>query len=330
MHILAVNNFFIFTPSARKKGIMLVHKKFLGFACAFLFFLSPLFVHAQTPLNAGMVQGIWFSDTAFVERKSVRIYSAIQNQSGVDIAGTAEITVDETPVATREFSALNGRIIEVWADHAFTPGPHSVGVRIVEAYRSDIGAEAELASIAYGIVPARAIVVDSDTDSDGIGNVQDNDDDNDGISDEVEKQNGTNPLDSNDFTIATDTEAFIQSLLTDKAPKAARYYQQTGETITETIDPLAQNLKRKADNTKEGLVSTIQGFKKPDAPEDQSLWRTVLGSSEAQLANTARLSMVWLLSLISFILKHWVWSVSLFSLMFLWFFFRRRFGREQF
>ncbi len=45
-----------------------------------------------------------------------------------------------------------------------------------------------------------------DTDGDGIGNNADPDDDNDGISDEYEKQVGTDPLDSKDTPLDTDKD----------------------------------------------------------------------------------------------------------------------------
>jgi len=122
------------------------------------------------------------------------VYTAIQNNSGSDIQGTIEFLVNGKSVGESAFSIINGRIIEVWTDWEVTQGNHSVAASIKEAFKVEIGKEPELISLGNTLLGASEVFADQDTDKDEIGNLEDTDDDNDLLSDETEKQLGTDPL----------------------------------------------------------------------------------------------------------------------------------------
>lgn len=165
--------------------------KLLFFA---LLFLPVSFVSAQE-LNAGFVQGLWYSKVPFFAGETVRIYTAIQNNSGFDITGTVTFLDNGESVGESVFSAVNGRIVEVWTDWEVTQGNHSVGANIKEALKVEVGKEPESISLGNALLGESQVFADEDTDKDNVGNLQDADDDNDLVPDETEEALGTNPLD---------------------------------------------------------------------------------------------------------------------------------------
>ena len=159
-----------------------------------LFLFSPFSLVLAQELNAGFIQGVWYSKTPFFAGETIRMYTAIQNNSGFDIQGTVEFLVNGIAVGESSFSAINGRIIEVWNDWRVTQGNHSVGATMKEVFRVEIGKDPEPISLGTGVLATNQVFVDEDTDKDGIGNLIDPDDDNDSLSDILEKTLGTDPL----------------------------------------------------------------------------------------------------------------------------------------
>lgn len=155
-----------------------------------LCFIFPLISLAT---NAGIVQGLWYGTDAFFAGEEARIYVAVRNNTGADLSGTVEFFVNDKKIERKNIEALDGRIIESWAD--WTP---SYGTSTVSATLS----RTEISSTASGtqaveVVSALAediIFVDRDTDGDDVGDREDTDDDGDGISDTDEAKNGTDPL----------------------------------------------------------------------------------------------------------------------------------------
>lgn len=162
----------------------------------FLVLGLPVSFTLAQELNAGFVQGLWYSKTPFFAGETVRMYTAIQNNSGFDIQGTVEFLVNETRVGESSFSAINGRIIEVWTDWNVTQGNNSVAANIKEAFKVEIGKDPEPISLGAALLGVNHVFADEDTDQDNIGNLEDTDDDNDLLTDELEETLGTNPLDS--------------------------------------------------------------------------------------------------------------------------------------
>lgn len=142
--------------------------------------------------NAGIVRGLWYDQENIFAGQSVRIYVAVRNNTGGDLSGTVEFFVNDSRIERNNISALDGRIVESWAD--WTP---SYGTSTITATLS----RTELTTTASGtkavaVISALAedtFFVDYDTDRDNLGDSEDTDDDNDGVSDAAEKAAGTDP-----------------------------------------------------------------------------------------------------------------------------------------
>jgi hypothetical protein len=154
----------------------------------------PALAQNNNPLNAGFVSGLWYSQIPFFAGDKIRIYTAIQNRSGFDITGKVQFFNQAQVIGEADFSALNGRLIEVWTDWTASEGNHRLWAKITEAKKSEIGQEPEAISLIFDSSPPNEVFVDLDTDGDQIGNQQDLDDDNDGLSDEAELAQGSDPL----------------------------------------------------------------------------------------------------------------------------------------
>lgn len=156
---------------------------------AFVIVFLPSFALAQST-NAGLVSGIWYSKTPFFVGETIRIYTAVQNQSGKDILGTVTFLNNGNTIGELEFSSSAGRLIEKWIDWKVTEGTHKFQIKLINV-KSSSGESVILANSTSGVDEKFA---DLDTDGDGIGNRNDEDDDGDGISDIDEVKNGTDPL----------------------------------------------------------------------------------------------------------------------------------------
>jgi hypothetical protein len=170
-----------------------------------LFFLIfPIFVLAQST-NVGIIKGIWFSEDIFFADDPIRIYTAIQNNSGDDIEGIVEFFDNDISIGKKNFTSLNARISEVWMDSIISEGEHNYSVQITEALINRPG-EANEIIIPRVIESDETLVADVDTDGDNTGDAEDLDDDDDGFSDKEEEEEGTDPLDESSIPNTEDNK----------------------------------------------------------------------------------------------------------------------------
>lgn len=157
--------------------------------CIFLSLLFPFVSSAQ--INAGFVQGIWYSKDPFFADKEVRVYVALRNNADGDLTGKVQFLDNGELIRERSVSALEGDVVDTWTDWMPSYGEHKI-----EAILTDVVIDSDEEQQATVTVSLAEDVrfVDYDTDDDGVGNTEDADDDNDGVEDEVEIQNGTDPL----------------------------------------------------------------------------------------------------------------------------------------
>lgn len=160
-----------------------------------LFLLMPFYAFAEEP-NAGFVQGLWYSAEPVFAGVPTRIYVAMRNNTGHDLTSTVRFTDNGKRIGTFEVSALEGRLVEAWVDWEPTYGEHTITATVSDAKLHIIGGNTESIDIA-GITASDTLMVEYDTDRDGIGNPTDTDDDNDAVSDTDEQARGTNPLVTN-------------------------------------------------------------------------------------------------------------------------------------
>jgi len=154
--------------------------------------LFPFFASAEE-FNAGIVQGLWYDQETVFAGKPVRIYVAIRNNTGSDLSGTVEFFDGERKIERKNVQALNGRIIESWADWTPAYGDHTLRATLSRIELHQIGTTTQEVEVTSALAED-TLFVDRDTDDDGRGDQTDPDDDNDGISDEEEKEQGTDPL----------------------------------------------------------------------------------------------------------------------------------------
>ncbi|MCH8244734.1 hypothetical protein IIB97_02515 [Patescibacteria group bacterium] len=256
----------------------------------FLLLFVPIATASGQTLNAGFVQGVWYSKTPFFAGETVRMYTAIQNNSGSDIQGTIEFLVNGNSVGESSFSAINGRIAEVWTDWKVTQGNHSVEVNIKEAFKIEVGKTPEPISLNAGVLGANEVFVDEDTDQDGIGNMEDEDDDNDGLTDQEEEVQ-TDPLnpdtdgdginDQEEVNAGTNPlvkESALQETEEEMTPKES-LLKEIADTITQEylpflvqkVDSLLENTTEKLKEQRRELQEKKKTFLAGENPEPLSL-----------------------------------------------------------
>lgn len=159
-----------------------------------VFFLALTTTALAQEFNAGFVQGLWYGDKTIFAEKETQIYVAIRNNTGAELTGRVEFFDNGDLIERNNVSALDGRIIESWADWTPSFGEHTITATLS---RIEVGAGTEAVEVTSSLAED-ILFVDYDTDDDGIGNEDDTDDDGDGISDKDEKENNTDPLDADD------------------------------------------------------------------------------------------------------------------------------------
>ncbi|MDP2692651.1 MAG: thrombospondin type 3 repeat-containing protein [bacterium] len=179
--------------TSKLKSLIYKFEIFIFFLFFSSFFLYPPIVSAQQ-VNSGFVSGIWYSQTPFFAGETIRIYSAIQNEAGFDIAGKLRFFDGEEIIGESEFSSISGHLIEEWIDWTVTQGEHNIKIEIIDAVKSSPNSNKEPIELLSNTSPIDAKFADIDTDKDRVGNQIDEDDDNDGLTDEREIELGTDPL----------------------------------------------------------------------------------------------------------------------------------------
>ncbi|TSC55989.1 MAG: Cell surface protein [Parcubacteria group bacterium Greene0714_21] len=211
---------------------------------AFLGIFSLLFfcfttAQAQT-LNAGLVSGIWYSKTPFFAGETVRIYAAIQNNSGFDIAGKVKFLKDGSALGEFSFSAAKGGLVQTWTDWKAQEGTHKIMAEVVEMKRLQIGKPPESITLGSSVGAASVVSVERDTDQDQIADPEDPDDDNDGLTDEKETILRTNPL--NPDTDGDGIKDNVDRILVKESKAGEKIYSNLEEQIDSFVETVTEKL----------------------------------------------------------------------------------------
>ena len=200
--------------------------------------------------NVGIIKGIWFSKTQFFDGDTIRIYTALQNNSGADVEGEIAFFDNDRLIGKKSFSALNARIIESWIDTRVYSGEHIFSVKINKIAKSTPG---DITPIqAESITSDRIVVVKLDTDGDGIANDSDDDDDGDGYLDDEEKEAGSDPLNSK--SIPKKEEPQQQNNTTQQTILPRQEEDKSQEELLEQSPEIIQKLAEKNDVVKSLVV----------------------------------------------------------------------------
>jgi hypothetical protein len=175
------------------------------FLIVLLLLLTPVFSVGAQEINAGFVQGLWYSQESFFAGDPVRIYVALRNNTGSDLSGTVEFFDGEDRIGRKNVEALDGRIIESWVDWTPTYGSHTISATLSRIELHTVGSSTQQLSVTSELAQD-TLFIDHDTDGDTIGNEDDSDDDGDGISDKEEVARGSDPLEPDTQQEDTDEE----------------------------------------------------------------------------------------------------------------------------
>ncbi|MEK7481056.1 MAG: thrombospondin type 3 repeat-containing protein [Patescibacteria group bacterium] len=235
--------------------------------------VTPLFSAAQGEINAGFVSGLWYSRYPFFAGETVRLYAAIQNNSGFDIKGTVQFSNNDKLIGAQPFSAVNGRLVDAWVDWTPQKGVWRLGLTIVAAQKFEPGKDPEPITLTFSSFQKENVVVDGDADGDHMGDSQDTDDDNDSLSDREEKEHGTDSL-------VADTDG---DGLSDK------------KEISGGTDPLKPPEKVKSNtaevpgNTLEIVGNTLKEKTQAYAPRIAQSTQKLIEAIDARASNAARI-----------------------------------------
>ncbi|MFT5436630.1 MAG: hypothetical protein ACI840_001278 [Ulvibacter sp.] len=253
---------------------------FLSLAFALLNFSV---VHAQqiSPVNIGLVSGVWYSEVPFFSGDRIRMYSAIQNQSGFDVIGVIRFFDNDELISEEDFTALNGRLIEVFTDWDVTEGEHTITVKFAKVLKSEIGGEEPIDDIVSGVLIKDIKYADVDTDNDNIGNIVDTDDDGDGVSDDTELSMGLDPLNSDSdgdgINDGDDSDPLVPQTKNDNIKEVStpdildgivNTVKKVEEKTTNIIDEYANDFKDIILNKKEKIRQEIDLINKADTNND--------------------------------------------------------------
>ena len=154
--------------------------------------LSPSLVQGAS-LNAGFVEGLWYSGDPIIVGEPTRIYVALRNNTDHDLTGTVRFSDNGTRIGTSYVNALPGRLVEAWIDWTPQYGEHKIVATLSDVRVHILGEDPGLGAV-EDTIAEDVLFADYDTDKDGISNEIDTDDDGDTVSDTDEITKGTDPL----------------------------------------------------------------------------------------------------------------------------------------
>lgn len=105
---------------------------------------------AAATLNAGVVDGVWFSTNEPRAGEPVTLYTAVHNQSEENVSGSVAFVVDEDIIGTADFRVAPNDIARVAHTHVFSRGTFNVRAYIVAS---------ETGEVASAIAPSRTLTV---------------------------------------------------------------------------------------------------------------------------------------------------------------------------
>lgn len=196
--------------------------------------------------NAGFVQGLWYSADEIFAEQPVRVYVALRNNTEHDLTGTVTFTDNGSRIGSSQISALPGRLVEAWADWTPTRGEHELRATLSNIQIHEIGGTTTRIEVESDLAED-VLIVDIDTDKDGVGNSEDADDDNDMISDEDEITAGTDPL------------TYTKKLEPEKKTEETEGEENTDTTDDTTTGTASSGLERFFDDSTR-IDSFLSGF----------------------------------------------------------------------
>ncbi len=233
---------------------MLSQKTSVVLTATFIFSLLvlPAFGALDTKYVGFVDSSLWFDREPFFSGEEVRIYTTLANSSSADFKGSVEFYDGDAVIDSADVTLeRNGGFQVVWVDWTPTEGDHSVGVKIVDATLTPPGGEPESVVYENNNTYSQDRFIDTDTDGDGVGNIEDLDDDNDNILDSEDEE----PL------IATIYDDKEESLKKDLEEKSTEIVSKLGEFASSTSPKIATAVEKTIDAIEEFRVTQSKNIK---------------------------------------------------------------------
>lgn len=216
-----------------------------------LFIVSFNFSFAKESENFGLANGIWFSEKEFFKGDKIFVNSIFYNESNTKIKVKVVFLDNKKSFFEKEFEVEKKDLFYIKAPYIAKEGSRDFEVKVVEIL--DLNKE-EQESVLNSIEQKKfekKVVVDKDTDKDGVGDKKDNDDDGDGVLDIIEKERGTDPLDKN-----SKPEEFKTPIdkTKDIAVKTVEITKDVSEKVNKDSKPILENIRKKL----ESKISVIE------------------------------------------------------------------------
>lgn len=106
----------------------------LGILMTFMFLQFHLPIYAQSPLNAGIVKGIWFSTADIKAEHPLKIYVAVHNQEQYFLKGTITFLDNSSIISTKNFVVGPQQITVLSTTWTPSQGSHKITVRLDSTY----------------------------------------------------------------------------------------------------------------------------------------------------------------------------------------------------
>lgn len=262
-------------------------------------------------VNAGFVSGIWYSQYPFFAGETVRIYTALQNQSGFDITGKVKFFDKDDILGESEFEVINGRLVEKWTNWQAIAGEHEIYVKLIDTYKTVAGGSPEPINLGFSASSIDKRFVDRDNDNDDIGDIEDTDDDNDGLDDAQEESLGTDPFNPDtDNDGINDSEEIKQN--SSSASSAESVARKVADSLDSQTSGVIEQVKEKLEEKIESLKVEIDEIEKGElagvkAEKDDNLTGKKIQSGFLSVL-VFILDKKWLLLIVIILLLKYLWK----------------------
>jgi len=244
-----------------------------------LFFIFSIKAFAETAssttqINAEVLTNIWYSTTTINEGDNINIYAGFQNHSTKNLSLTAGFFVDDVQIEKADYVASPKSLIKLSATYSAVKGGHTAQVKILDI--AEVGG--------------------SNIDKLSVDNL---------LAKESEK-NGFNVIHQITQQEVINTAKGIVNTVADTVSKTTNNVVQAIDTQANKLADYVESLKQPASQVSSSTGTKITGKVLGISTENTSNVRAATKNS--QPINGFSITNM-LLDALSFIIRHWIWTL---------------------